>query len=440
MEKLAAYLYRTHEGLALLNGFLGTPLALRHPVSVVDVIEQKFHVAAALKAEHALHDWALTETAWAQRGRLRAGPFEFSYDYQRADLEVCGPSFYQFDSSAAANETIYTSSGMAAISALLLACVRLMSEADILALPGSYGETLELIESYARQLRLVRLKSSPGEIAARAGRLRILLFDSCAPAAAFEASLHCARPRLDLVIFDTTCFSSGSGRIRRVLSWARRWEIPIVLVRSHTKLDSLGLEYGRLGSAVFVACENRVAPARQQQLKDLAMEMRNAVRLFGGAALPAHFPPYVGTKAYRALTDKRVAAILRNSRRTAHHFASALPGSTAELHFAHGLYVTLAPARMLDEQQTKQMAADLCGDLKKAGLPLRHAGSFGFDFGAAEWFRDTTRNRCVVRIAVPDLPTPLWDQVVQAVAQWWSRHEDRGKTPSSASRPQVVIP
>jgi hypothetical protein len=46
---------------------------------------------------------------------------------------------------------------MAAISALLLASMRLMSEADILVLPGSYGESLELIESYARQLRLVRL-------------------------------------------------------------------------------------------------------------------------------------------------------------------------------------------------------------------------------------------------------------------------------------------
>ncbi len=362
---------------------------------------------------------------WAHQGRLRAGPFEFSYDYQRADLEVRGPSFYQFDSSAAANETIYTSSGMAAISALLLASVRLMSEADILALPGSYGETLELIENHARQLRLVRLKSSPGEIASRAGRLRILLFDSCTPAAAFEATLHCARPHLDLVIFDTTCFSSGSGRIRRVLSWARRWEIPIVLVRSHTKLDSLGLEYGRLGSAVFVACEKRVATAKQERLEDLAREMRNAVRLLGGAALPAHFPPYVGTKAYRALTDKRVAAILRNSRRTARYFASALPGSSAELHFAHGLYVTLAPKRMLDEKQTKQMAADLCDDLRKAGLPLRHAGSFGFDFGGAEWFRDTTCNRYVVRIAVPDLPTPLWDQVARAVVQWWSVHEEQ---------------
>ena len=78
-----------------------------------------------------------------------------------------GPSFYQFDNSAAPNETIYTSSGMAAISALLLASVRLMSEADILVLPGSYGETLELIESYARQLRLVRLKRSPGSLKTR---------------------------------------------------------------------------------------------------------------------------------------------------------------------------------------------------------------------------------------------------------------------------------
>ena len=430
METIEAYLDRKHEELRLLNGFLGTPLALRHPTSVTEVVEQKFHIAAALKAEHALHDWAFTETAWTHRGRLHAGPFEFSYDYQRADLEVRGPSFYQFDSSAAANQTIYTSSGMAAISALLLALARLASEADILVLPGSYGETLELIENHARHLRMIPLKGTPGDFASRAGRPRILLFDSCMSAAAFEATLRCARPHLDLVIFDTTCFSTGSGRVRRVLSWARRSEIPVALVRSHTKLDSLGVEYGRLGSAVFVACEKHIATAKQQRLQDLAREMRNAVRLFGGAALPAHFPPYVGTKAYRILTDKRVAAILRNSRRTARYFASALAGSSAELHFAHGLYVTLAPRRMLDDRQTKQMAADLCDDLRKAGLPLRHAGSFGFDFGAAEWFLDTARNRHVVRIAVPDLPTPLWDEVAQAVVQWWSAHEEKRFRPA----------
>jgi hypothetical protein len=302
-----------------------------------------------------------------------------------------------------------------------MALAQLVPDADILVLPGSYSETVELIESHVQHLRLVLAKSSPSEIASRVDRFRVLLLDSSAPAAALEPILRGATPRLDFVVFDTTCFSGGSGRIRRVLSWAHRWKIPIVLVRSHTKLDSLGLEYGRLGSALFLNREKH--PSSQVQLKDLAKGMRKAVRLFGGAALPAHFPPYVGTTAYRELTNKRVAAILHNSRRTSNYFASALAGSLAELHFAHGLYVTLTPKRMLDECQTKQIAADLCGDLGRRGLPLRHAGSFGFDFGAAEWFHDKTGNRNLVRIAIPDMPTSLWDAVVQAVAQWWSVHE-----------------
>jgi hypothetical protein len=239
------------------------------------------------------------------------------------------------------------------------------------------------------------------------------------PASAYEATLDCGNPRLDLIVFDTTCFAAPSGRIRRVLRWADCWKIPVVLVRSHTKLDSLGVEYGRLGSAVFITA------AKHEGLKQLASEMRNAVRLFGGAALPAHFPPYVGAKAYRALTGRRIAAILRNSRRTARYFASALPGSTAELHFAHGLYVTLASDRLVDEQQARHTAAELAGDLGKAGLPLRHAGSFGFDFAAAEWFFHNIGNRYAVRIAVADLPTAIWDQVAHAVAEWWSRHEKR---------------
>jgi hypothetical protein len=73
METLEAYLDRKHQELTLLNGFLGSPLALRRPISVVEVIEQKFHFAAALKAEHALHDWAFTETAWALQSRQLCG-------------------------------------------------------------------------------------------------------------------------------------------------------------------------------------------------------------------------------------------------------------------------------------------------------------------------------------------------------------------------------
>jgi hypothetical protein len=163
---------------------------------------------------------------------MTAGPFEFSYDYQRADLEVRGPSFCAF-ANPTLNDTIYTSSGMSAISALLLGSKAVIPSAEILILPDSYGETIEFIESYCRQLQFVHLNPPATALVGPADCPRILLLDSCATAEAFESTLRLTT-KLDLVVFDTTCFSSGSRRIGRVLSWARRCEFPIVLVRSHT--------------------------------------------------------------------------------------------------------------------------------------------------------------------------------------------------------------
>jgi hypothetical protein len=399
-------------------------LPLACPGSIAEIIRHKFQLAAALKAEHALHDWAVTETAWAHPPQRQCGPFEFSYDYQRADLEVRGPSFYELEGESTI-QTIYTASGMAAIAALLLALRRLTEHADLLILPSSYGETQELIEAYAPHLRLITLKRPLEEARAVTRSPRIVLLDSCAPAGAFEA-LPCAlSAAADLLIFDTTCFSGSSGRIRRVLAWARKSGVPAVMVRSHTKLDSLGAEYGRLGSAVFVDWEANAPRAARSTFTNLPFEMRNAVRLLGGAAVPAHFPPYIGTPGYRELTNQRMAAMLRNSRRASRYFAAALPGLTAELRFAHGLYVTLKSTHPLDEATARRAAAEMSDELSRAGLPIRHAGSFGFDFAAAEWFRDVTTDRYSVRIAVPDLPRPLWDELTEAIARWWSLHQDR---------------
>jgi hypothetical protein len=420
VETVAAYLDRKHSELGLINDCLRHKLPSARPRSVGDVIKHKFQLTAALKAEHAWHDWMATETAWAHPGKRRIGPFEFRYDYQRADLDVRGPSFY--DGGYGALDTVYTASGMAAIAALLLASARVVGKADILVLSGSYGETQELIEGYADRLRMITL-SREGEVSARSASLRMLLLDSSAPASAFAGGLRSLEATPDLLIFDTTCFSSGSGRIRQVLQRAGSLGIPVVMVRSHTKLDSLGAEYGRLGSVAFVDW----ATNRGSTLKELPAQTRNAVRLLGGAALPAHFPPYIGAPLYRALTGKRIAAMLRNSRRASRHFAAALPGLAAELHYVHGLYVTLSSQQLLDEATARQAAAEMSSDLAKAGLPIQHAGSFGFDFAATEWFHHSTTDRYSVRVAVPDLPTAIWDELAGGIAQWWSAHQQRGK-------------
>ncbi len=422
METIQAYLQRKHEELRLLNGCLRNRIDLVRPQSVDDVVGSKFRITAALRAEHELHEWKATETAWSHTANPASGPFEFSYDYQRADLTVRGPPFYEVD-CASTSTAIYTASGMAAISAVLLASAQIASKADILVLPGSYGETLELIRSFVPHLRLEALKLPLGDAFAPAALPRILLLDSCSLAGAFEAALRCDGSGLDLLVFDTTCFAGRSGRIRRVLNWARRHRIPLVLVRSHNKLDSLGAEYGRLGSAVFVHENERRQRAGGLEWARLASETRNAVRLLGGAALPAHFPPFAASAAYWTLTKRRVAAILRNGRSTARYFAAKLPALSAELHFAHGLYVTLRGRRPLDEAAARQTAEDMSSELRREGFPIRHAGSFGFDFAATEWFHDATTDQYSVRVAVPDLPTELWDDLAAAIARWWVTHQ-----------------
>src|ERR1700761_2392342 len=114
METMEAYLSRKYCELQLLDACLDKPWAPPKPKSINEAIAYKFKLTAAVRAQHDLKDWTATETAWSYREQLSHGPFEFRYDYQRADLNVAGPSFYEpipgFEC-----ETIFTSSGMASI-------------------------------------------------------------------------------------------------------------------------------------------------------------------------------------------------------------------------------------------------------------------------------------------------------------------------------------
>jgi hypothetical protein len=170
------------------------------------------------------------------------------------------------------------------------------------------------------------------------------------------------------------------------MDWSRRAAIPVVLLRSHTKLDSLGVEYGRLGSIIFPNCPG-LSEGQKPLVKKLSAETKKAVRLFGGAAMPAHFPPFVGHGSYRSLTNKRIGALLKNGKRMRRELYKTWSVFAAQFHFARGLYLTLASGRLDDENAAREVAAEMCADLKRRGLPIRHAGSFGFDFAAAEWFK-----------------------------------------------------
>ena len=403
------YLQRKFLELSLINRCLAAPLDLRYPASEKDAIDQKFRLAAALRAERSLQSWAMTETARPGTKQSASGPFRFSFGYQRADLTVHGPAVYQslrgLPRSSVFQKTIYTGSGMSAIAALLTSLLRLHQRIDVLTPPCCYGETRELMKGFGDRLGIIS-RESWRPAGARGGNraLRVLLLDSSVNARFAEFVGLSSAQEFDLVMFDTTCYWRGSSRIDSVVKWALRSRRPMALVRSHAKLDCLGIEYGRLGSIVLVAACDDTKSGGVRRMSELAREVRDSVRLFGAAPVPAHFPPFTGMAGYDECSIARTAAIMRNSRRLHECLARKSPHGRDVMAFQHGLYLALSPDTHLRIKDARHAAASLCDALRRRGLPVRHAGSFGFDFVAIEWFPDPVSRRNVIRVAPGDVP------------------------------------
>lgn len=418
MEKSDAYLARKCREIALLNGCLASPRKLEATPAASEVVELKFKLAAALRAERSLQSWAITETARPEVQRWRAGAYRFSFGYQRADLKVRGPSIYGGIAAlgrGVRQETVYTGSGMSAIAVVITALMRLRGDLNVIAARDCYGETRELLKSFGRDVTMTSFASQKRGARPASGATRILLLDSCV-GDGFDDYRHLPLGELGLVVFDTTCFWQNSARIRRAVEWSLRVGLPLALVRSHAKLDSLGIEYGRLGSVVFLW---RPLDRASGWVKDLFHATEESVRLYGVAAIPAHFPPFTGTDSYQQCSRARTASIIGNTRRMARRLSAVLGrGSVRE--FQHGLYLALVPGEEMRIDDVKAAAADLCGTLARRGLIVKHAGSFGFDFAAVEWFPDAISRRNVIRVTGADLPTVLIDRITDGIEDWWS--------------------
>lgn len=411
----AAFVARKQREMALLDGCLSHSLALPPVGTLAHVLEQKLKIAAALRAERSLESWAITETARPEVQTWQTGAFRFTYGYQRADLNVQGPPIYAALADkphGMAEETLYTTSGMSAIAAFVTGLLAVRGRLEWRMPRDGYGETRELLERFHGRVRIV---ASPRGRGAAPDTTCVLMVDSASQSGVFGRLARSSRD-VALLVVDTTCYDQGSGRIRRIVRWARRRNVPLVLLRSHAKLDCLGIEFGRMGSIVLAWHRDEA----MAWMRDLVAEVRNAIRLIGAAPIPAHFPPFAGTDEYLACTAGRTASMMRNVRRM-QRTLRATPLGAALTPYQHGLYFTLSPRGTLRIRDTRRAVNALAESLAAEGLPVRHAGSFGFDFVAVEWFPDPVTHRNVIRVAPGDIPPSVALRVADGLVRWFAR-------------------
>jgi len=409
----AHYLQRKCREIVRVERTLVRPPPPPEPGELAALLARKFRSAALCRAEVSAAQWSQTETRWAT-GPCGSGAFRFDYAYQRADLEVAGPPPYTVRGLSQPKWVFYTASGMAALACTFLAVRRLWPHCRLDVRADGYPETREL----ADLLDQTEQQGNGG---------RVAVIDSAIDTpTSVRTRLEGAR----LAIFDTSCFAASSGRIGAIVRDAQRRACPLILVRSHTKLDCLGLDYGRLGS-IAVFDHEAAGPSR-----GLSVLISDFVRLTGSAALPLHFPPFAAGEEFRDLTRARIANAMRSARAIARGLTAA--GHADVRSYAHGLYVVLFPAPFADSEAASSASAALAEALAAAGLPARHAGSFGFDFLGCDWFEEPSVGRLGIRLSVGDLPPSLVWRAIARTAAWLSSSmpDARPASPVVRIRPQ----
>ena len=120
------------------------------------------------------------------------------------------------------------------------------------------------------------------------------------------------------------------------------------------------------GSACTSAAGQLLIPDLYDRIENRRLRSGGRRAVTSNQACPRIFPRSLG---YRSLTNKRIGALLKNGKRMRREFNQTLSVFAAEFHFPHGLYLTLASGRLDNENAAREVASEMCADLKRRGCP-----------------------------------------------------------------------
>lgn len=223
-----------------------------------------------------------------------------------------------------------------------------------------------------------------------------------------------AIPNCKYLVLDTTCWDRGDAIISKIVRTAIRRGIPVLLLRSHTKLDCFGTEWGRLGSIVTIAPAKLKEP--YEKIKRSLIELS---ALFGVRAEIRGLYPFLNEKKHITKVRRWIHSIRSANAFVRQELARSLKTTKTDIvAFDHSLFFWIklngVPFDLLLNSEIH-----LIQQFKKAGISSLVIASFPWDFVAITTFEMSLQQKrkvSVLRVSIPPLKKVDQQKVVRVLA------------------------
>ncbi|MBD2607451.1 hypothetical protein H6G81_23715 [Scytonema hofmannii FACHB-248] len=424
------YWERKKEELEILSEYSGYSYEINID-SIEKIIESKNMLKSKLLGNFFSSNLTLSESNYTEKKQYHLTDLysqepglTLQYKYQRFDLRLKQNNFHLLtydleDLPNALSTGFFVSSGMSAISVTLSALQKIVpSDTSLLMCKDSYFETTKYIQNYCQDLRVINFSENTSF------NNNLLYLDSISAENQFAAFRSTSFSDLLAVILDSTCYEAGSDFIKDLVSKCLTEQVPCILLRSHTKLDSLALEYSRLGSIVFVL-PPQLKSSSINFIKALIFHITSLIAMTGTNFSPHALFPLAHSKQLKLLNKKRIFWIRYNNRYALQQIQKDLNQNSdwRIQDYHHDLFFTIkiphgSPQKL--EKYTNEYKALL----EESGLYVKNAPSFGFDFIALDTFIHMISAERVIRVALPDYCDEDIQTFVKVTSCWIKKYEN----------------
>lgn len=383
--------------LIFLASLCGDSARLPALPSFQDCLTEKMRLRALIKRRSIPYNDDFESSLDLSRPKSWAG-MEFNFNYQRLGFlnsDLTSHTSLYGENQSHSSQLLWTSSCQQAISCLLMSASQ--KGIKIVCPWGAYWETISFIENF---LNCPLLLEKPRQS-------WILYLDSSVWPVGRQLDFDVKL--CEAIVFDTTCFARKSSRIQEVIEFAKMANVPLFLIRSHQKLDCLGMEFGRLGSVLFL--DFSFEKTSKEKSKSLLYALSEIGRWFALFPNYTQVYPFMFNEEFTSLNSQWIERVKRNQ--------ILINGALEDLSwtkpivFDHGLYFYLRFKMDLSEQEFEDIKTSLSRRLIILKIPSQFVASYPWDFVALTGFKQNhsffpeKRRSHTLRVSVGDIGEKL---------------------------------